>query len=198
MKHTLHRHFTLSLPLVRVRLCFPATKKAGGGSAAGGGGGDIGMHSMAVEEEQQDTGQQDGYNEEDEAGDDFEDEDEEGGDVGEDDEDEEGSVVGEGQGEDGEDGREGKDDDQYAQAAPDPSGAANSLNFYDNNLFIFSQRARSARPPPVYSPHGSASAASSDVHRGVPSEDLFPLAEVVSLNYFMWQHAPRFIVLPCQ
>ena len=140
---------------------------------------------MAVEEEQQDTGQQDGYNEEDEAGDDFEDEDEEGGDVGEDDEDEEGSVVGEGQGEDGEDGREGKDDDQYAQAAPDPSGAANSLNFYDNNLFIFSQRARSARPPPVYSPHGSASAASSDVHRGVPSEDLFPLAEVVSLNYFM-------------
>ena len=133
-------------------------------------------------------------NEEDEAGDDFEDEDEEGGDVGEDDEDEEGSVVGEGQGEDGEDGREGKDDDQYAQAGPDPSGAANSLNFYDNNLFIFSQRARSARPPPVYSPHGSASAASSDVHRGVPSEDLFPLAEVVSLNYFMWQHAPRFIV----
>ena len=33
------------------------------------------MHSMAVEEEQPDTGQQDGYNEEDEAGDDFEDED---------------------------------------------------------------------------------------------------------------------------
>ena len=121
------------------------------------------MHSMAVEEEQQDTGQQDGYNEEDEAGDDFEDEDEEGGDVGEDDEDEEGSVVGEGQGEDGEDGREGKDDDQYAQAAPDPSGAANSLNFYDNNLFIFSQRARSARPPPVYSPYENTPAASSDV-----------------------------------
>ena len=37
----------------------------------------------------------------------------------------------------------------------------------------------------LYSPHGSASVASSDVHRGVPSEDLFPLAEVVSLNYFM-------------
>ena len=36
------------------------------------------MHSMAVEEEQPDTGQQDGYDEEDEAGDDFEDEDEEG------------------------------------------------------------------------------------------------------------------------
>ena len=61
-------------------------------------------------------------------GDDFEDEDEEGGDVGEDDEDEEGSVVGEGQGEDGEDGREGKDDDQYEQAAPDPSDVAFLLN----------------------------------------------------------------------
>ena len=41
-----------------------AVQEGGGGTAAGGGGGDIGMHSMAVEEEQQDTGQQDGYNEE--------------------------------------------------------------------------------------------------------------------------------------
>ena len=77
---------------------------------------------------QQDTGQQDGYNEEDEAGDDFEDEDEEGEDGGEGDEDDEGSVLGEGQGEDIEDGREGKDDDQYEQAAPDPSDVAFLLN----------------------------------------------------------------------
>ena len=40
----------------------------------------------------------------------------------------EGSVLGEGQGEDIEDGREGKDDDQYEQAAPDPSGVAFLLN----------------------------------------------------------------------
>ena len=83
----------------------------------------------------------------------------EGEDGGEDDEDEEGSVVGEGQGEEGEDGREGKDDDQYEQAAPDPSGVAFLLNKYGNNLFIFSQRAErarrqfilptGARPPPA-------------------------------------------------
>ena len=65
------------------------------------------MHSMAVEEEQPDTGQQDGYDEKDE---------------------DEGSVLVEGQGEDGEDGREGKDDDQYEQAAPDPSDVAFVLN----------------------------------------------------------------------
>ena len=105
-----------------------AVQEAGGGTAAGGGGGDVGMHSMAVEEEQHGTGQQDGHSEEDEAGDDFEDEDEEGEDGGEGDEDDEGSVLGEGQGEDGEDGREGKDDDQYEQAAPDPSGVAFLLN----------------------------------------------------------------------
>ena len=48
--------------------------------------------------------------------------------TGEGDEDDEGSVLGEGQGEDIEDGREGKDDDQYEQAAPDPSDVAFLLN----------------------------------------------------------------------
>ena len=42
-----------------------------------------------------------------------------------------------------------------------------------------------ARPPPA------------QTSRGVRSDDLFPLAEVDSMNYFMWQHALRFIVLPC-
>ena len=56
----------------------------------------------------------------------------------------------------------------------------NTLKF--NMIITYLYSPNGARPPPVYSPHGSASAASSDVHRGVPSEDLFPLAEVVSLN----------------
>ena len=90
------------------------------------------LHSMAVEEEQPDTGQQDGYDDEDEAGDDFEDEDKEGEDGGEGDEDDEGSVLGEGQGEDIEDGREGKDDEQYEQTAPDPSDETSALAFLLN------------------------------------------------------------------
>ena len=63
----------------------------------------------------------------------------------------------------------------------------------------------------LYSPNGRAERArhqfilttgarppQAQTSRGVRSDDLFPLAEVVSLNYFMWQHTPRFIVLPCQ
>ena len=56
------------------------------------------------------------------------------------------------------------------------------INALINMIITYLYSPNGARPPPVYSPHGCASAASSDVHRGVPSEDLFPLAEVVSLN----------------
>ena len=56
------------------------------------------------------------------------------------------------------------------------------INALINMIITYLYFPNGARPPPVYSPHGCASAASSDVHRGVPSEDLFPLAEVVSLN----------------
>lgn len=59
------------------------------------------------------------------------------------------------------------------------------INALINMIITYLYSPNGARPPPVYSPHGCASAASSDVHRGVPSEDLFPLAEVVSPNYFM-------------